>query len=52
MSGDSRARGIAPFDGPAYDVMLGVTGGSPQYGILGEASGAYGRDRPKSHAHD
>lgn len=23
-------------DGPAYDVMLGVTGTSPQYGILGE----------------
>jgi len=26
-------------DGPAYDVMLGVTGASPQYGILGEVSG-------------
>lgn len=26
-------------DGPAYDVMLGVTGTSPQYGILGEVSG-------------
>ncbi|WP_295454521.1 hypothetical protein [uncultured Thiodictyon sp.] len=25
--------------GPAYDVMLGVTGASPQYGILGEALG-------------
>jgi len=28
-----------PGDGPAYDVMLGVTGASPQYGILGEVSG-------------
>jgi DNA phosphorothioation-dependent restriction protein DptH len=26
-------------DGPDYDVMLGVTGASPQYGILGEVSG-------------
>lgn len=26
-------------DGPSYDVMLGVTGESPQYGILGEVSG-------------
>ena len=26
-------------DGPAYDIMLGVTGDSPQYGILGEVSG-------------
>jgi len=26
-------------EGPAYDVMLGVTGASPQYGILGEVSG-------------
>ena len=25
--------------GPAYDVMLGVSGASPQYGILGEVSG-------------
>ena len=50
--GNSRARGIAPFDGPAYDVMLGVTGDSPQYGILGEVVRAYGRDRPKPHAHD
>jgi hypothetical protein len=25
--------------GPAYDVMLGVMGSSPQYGILGEVSG-------------
>jgi DNA phosphorothioation-dependent restriction protein DptH len=28
-----------PAEGPAYDVMLGVTGASPQYGILGEVSG-------------
>ncbi len=28
-----------PGEGPAYDVMLGVTGASPQYGILGEVSG-------------
>ena len=26
-------------DGPAYDVMLGATGDSPQYGILGEVAG-------------
>lgn len=26
-------------DGPSYDIMLGVTGQSPQYGILGEVSG-------------
>jgi hypothetical protein len=26
-------------DGPPYDIMLGVTGQSPQYGILGEVSG-------------
>ena len=26
-------------DDPPYDIMLGVTGASPQYGILGEASG-------------
>ncbi|MCA9633618.1 MAG: hypothetical protein KC766_38470 [Myxococcales bacterium] len=26
-------------DGPPYDIMLGVTGESPQYGILGEVSG-------------
>lgn len=26
-------------DGPAYDVLLGVSGASPQYGILGELSG-------------
>lgn len=26
-------------DRPAYDIMLGVTGASPQYGILGEVSG-------------
>lgn len=25
--------------GPTYDIMLGVTGESPQYGILGEVSG-------------
>lgn len=25
--------------GPAYDILLGVTGESPQYGILGEVSG-------------
>jgi DNA phosphorothioation-dependent restriction protein DptH len=29
----------APGDGPAYDVMLGVTGTSPQYGIIGEVAG-------------
>ena len=29
----------AEGEGPAYDVMLGVTGASPQYGILGEVSG-------------
>lgn len=28
-----------PVDSPAYDVMLGVTGDSPQYGILGEVAG-------------
>ncbi|GMU64615.1 MAG: hypothetical protein AMXMBFR36_08890 [Acidobacteriota bacterium] len=26
-------------DGPAYDIMLGVAGASPQYGILGEVAG-------------
>jgi len=26
-------------DGPAYDVLLGVTSTSPQYGLLGEVSG-------------
>ena len=29
----------AKGDGPAYDVMLGVTGESPQYGLLGDVSG-------------
>ncbi len=29
--------------GPRYDVMLGVTWASPQYGILGEVCGAKGR---------
>ena len=29
----------AAGDGPDYDVMLGVAGASPQYGILGEVSG-------------
>jgi DNA phosphorothioation-dependent restriction protein DptH len=30
---------VAAEDGPSYDVMLGVTGHSPQYGILGEVAG-------------
>lgn len=30
---------LGAADGPAYDVMLGVTGESPQYGIFGECSG-------------
>lgn len=29
----------APQDGVNYDIMLGVNGDSPQYGLLGEASG-------------
>jgi DNA phosphorothioation-dependent restriction protein DptH len=33
------AGGTLQASGPAYDVMLGVTGASPQYGILGEVSG-------------
>ena len=28
-----------PDAGPAYDVLLGVTGPSPQYGVLGELAG-------------
>jgi hypothetical protein len=36
---DSSAAEAMPSEGPAYDVMLGVTGASRQYGILGEVSG-------------
>lgn len=35
----SGAEEAVPLEGPAYDVMLGVTGDSRQYGILGEVSG-------------
>lgn len=39
----ARAQGesevAAPSDGPAYDVLLGVSGASPQYGLLGEVVG-------------
>ena len=34
-----RASELEAAAGPAYDVMLGVTGKSPQYGILGEVAG-------------
>lgn len=30
---------VGAEDEPSYDIMLGVTGESPQYGILGEVSG-------------
>lgn len=36
---DSGAGTPVPVEGPSYDVMLGVTGASRQYGILGEVSG-------------
>lgn len=34
-----QAASAAADGGPSYDIMLGVTGASPQYGLLGEVSG-------------
>lgn len=36
---ESNGPSVKVGEGPPYDIMLGVTGGSPQYGILGEVSG-------------
>jgi hypothetical protein len=33
------AQGPTPHSGPRYDVMLGVSGESPQYGLIGDVAG-------------